>query len=82
MYINLLSRLVGKVKADELEYRITGLVPDRRYVFGVASKARTGESTIVESQPTVLKKDPGESSFNGACPKSSRKYNNVLDVCK
>ncbi|XP_053376883.1 twitchin-like [Mercenaria mercenaria] len=49
---------VGKVSADELEFRITDLTPNMRYIFGVSSKGKNGKSTIVETQSTTLKKQP------------------------
>ncbi|XP_052782200.1 titin-like [Mya arenaria] len=51
-------RKVAKVGVESLEFRITGLAPNRKYIFGVACLSKDAESRIIESSPITLKKDP------------------------
>lgn len=58
--IQLLLLLVANVKSDIKEYCMKGLNPSKRYVAGVSSKSRNGESSIIDTPTIILKRNPGE----------------------
>ncbi|KAL4226021.1 hypothetical protein ACF0H5_014008 [Mactra antiquata] len=49
---------VAKLKATFTEYHITGLNPSKRYVAGVSSYSKTGESSITDTPTIILKREP------------------------
>ena len=51
---------VAKVKNDVTEKLIQKLEPTERYVIGVASKNKGGESPIIETKPFILGKEIGK----------------------
>lgn len=54
---------VAKAKKSETHHFVQQLESDKRYVLGVASKNKGGESTIIETRPFILRKQMSKSSF-------------------